>query len=85
MSFECQWGANRGHLPLKKVTYASVGPACVSVIRMPLRLDLPSVGPPPGRERHSHSRVAAARFAGAEEGSAGRATLKAQVPLKWLK
>ena len=39
-------GANRGHLPLEKVTYASVGPPCVRVIRVSLRLDLPSVGPP---------------------------------------
>ena len=36
-------GANRGHLPLEKVTYASVGPPCVSVIRVSLRLDLPGL------------------------------------------
>ena len=47
VSFECHWGANRGHLPLEKVTYASVGPPCVSVICVSLRLDLPSVGPAP--------------------------------------
>ena len=40
-------GGNRGHLPLEKVTYASVGPPCVSVIRVSLRLDLPSIGPAP--------------------------------------
>ena len=43
---------NRGHLPLEKVSCASVGPPCVSVIRVSLQLDLPSVGPgtgpPPG-------------------------------------
>ena len=63
-------GANRGHLPLGKVTYASVGPPCASVIRVSLRLDLPSVGPL-SCECHSHSRVAVARFARTEEGSAG--------------
>ena len=40
-------GANRGHFPLEKVTYASVGPLCVSVICVSLQLDLPSVGPLP--------------------------------------
>ena len=40
-------GANRGDLPLEKVTYASVGFPCVSVIRVSLRLDLPSIGPAP--------------------------------------
>ena len=60
-------GANRGHLPLEKVTYASVGPPCVSVIRVSLRL----ASVPPLCECHLHSRVAAARFARTEEGSAG--------------
>ena len=40
-------GENRGHLRLEKVAYANVGPPCVSVIRLSLRLDLPSVGPAP--------------------------------------
>ena len=33
--------------PLKRSHYASVGPPCVSVIRVSLQLGLPRVGPPP--------------------------------------
>ena len=36
--------ANQGHLPLEKDSYASVGPPCVSGIRVSLRLDLPGLG-----------------------------------------
>ena len=45
MSFECQRCESRSLPPLEKIKYASVGP-CVSVIRVSLRFDLPSVGPP---------------------------------------
>ena len=40
-------GANRGHLPLEKVTYASVGPPALREchLHVSLRLDLPSVSP----------------------------------------
>ena len=70
MSFEVSGGANQGNLLFEQVTYASVGLPCVTVTRVSLRLDLPSVGPPQC-ECHSHSRVAVARFARTEEGTAG--------------
>ena len=60
-------GANRGHLPLEKVTYAE----CRSPLRDACRCSSNCpVSVPPACECHSHSRVAAARFARTEEGFA---------------
>ena len=65
----CDWGRpGKPEHGVVSVNYASVGPPCVSVVRVSLQLDPP---PLPPCECHSHSRVAAARFARTEEGSAG--------------
>ena len=66
-------GANRGHLTLEKVTFASV-------IRVSLQLDLPSVGPPPVSVIRIHVSLRL-DLLGLRRDLLGRATL----PFKWLK
>ena len=73
-------GANRGHLSLAKVlkvTFASVGPLCVSVIRVSLQLDLPRrPSPPPGVSlSHIHNVSLRLDLPGLRRDLLGRATL----------